>query len=81
MEFSLKKVASFPVGRVEQLVLHPLDFEEFLNAINNNIILDEVNRIPVNQYAHISLLEIFHQYAIIGGMPEVINGMFMMSKI
>jgi hypothetical protein len=73
LEFSLKKVASFPVGRVEQLVLHPLDFEEFLDAINSKNILDELNKIPVNKYAHISLIEIFHQYAIIGGMPEVIK--------
>jgi predicted AAA+ superfamily ATPase len=29
LEFALKNVPSFPVGRVEQIVLHPLDFDDF----------------------------------------------------
>ena len=30
LEFTMKKVKNFPVGRVEYLYLHPLNFEEYL---------------------------------------------------
>jgi predicted AAA+ superfamily ATPase len=73
LEFALKKVTSFPVGRVEQMVLFPFDFDEFLMALNRKDVLKELNTIPVNLYAHNTLLGLFHQYAIIGGMPEVVK--------
>jgi len=73
LEFSLSEVGSFPVGRVEQMILHPFDFEEFLIALNNEAIIEELNTIPLNRYAHSTLLDNFHRYAIIGGMPEVIS--------
>jgi hypothetical protein len=73
LEFALKKVASFPVGRVEQMVLHPFNFEEFLSATDKKNALNEFHIIPVKEYAHSTLLQLFHQYAIIGGMPGVIE--------
>lgn len=73
LEFALKKVASFPVGRVEQMVLHPFDFEEFLMALNQEQALLQLNSIPVASWAHESLMKWFHIYIIIGGMPEVIK--------
>jgi len=73
LEFALKKVPSFPVGRVKQLVLHPFDFEEFLLAIDRKDLAGELEKIPVSKYAHDILLDHFHDYAIIGGMPEVVS--------
>lgn len=73
LEFALKEVESFPVGRVEQMVIHPMDFEEYLWATNNQLLLDEMNKIPVSKHAHRSLLREFHQYVMIGGMPEVLS--------
>lgn len=73
LEFALKRIPSFPVGRVEQVVLHPFDFEEFLLAMNRKDILDELDNIPFNNYAHDSVLKLFHDYAIIGGMPEIVK--------
>ncbi len=73
LEFALKDVPSFPVGRVEQLVLHPFDFEEYIEACGEKQALKELNTIPVNEYAHKPLINLFHQYAIIGGMPELIK--------
>jgi len=72
-EFAIKEVPSFPVGRIEQVVLHPFDFDEFLLALNRKDLLQELETIPVNKYAHDILLEYFNDYAIIGGMPEVIK--------
>lgn len=73
LEFALKAGPSFPVGRVEQVVLHPFDFEEFLLASNRKDILNELEKIPVGKYAHESILDLFHDYAIIGGMPDIVK--------
>jgi len=73
LEFALKKVPSFPVGRVKQVVLHPFDFEEFLLALDWKDVLNELENIPVRNYAHDIILDLFHDYAVIGGMPEVVK--------
>ncbi|MBK6966063.1 MAG: ATP-binding protein [Bacteroidales bacterium] len=73
LEFALRKVPSFPVGRVEQMVLHPFDFEEFLMALDHKQALDQFNSIPVKPLAHELLMKLFHIYAIIGGMPEIVK--------
>lgn len=73
LEFALKKIASFPVGRIEQMVLHPFDFEEFLMALDHQQALEELNTIPCHDYGYQAMMEQFHNYAIVGGMPEVIK--------
>lgn len=73
LEFALHEVPSFPVGRVEQMVLHPFDFEEFLMALGHTSALAALKQIPVASYAHDTLMDLFHTYAAIGGMPEIIS--------
>ena len=73
LEFAMKKVKSFPVGRVEYIYLHPLNFIEYLEAIGHQGALDQMNRIPCESFSHSVLLGLFNQYAIVGGMPEVIS--------
>jgi len=73
LELALKEVKSFPVGRVQQLVLHPLDFEEFLMAKGKSNVVKLFNDIPIKDFSHQITLDLFHTYAIIGGMPEVIK--------
>jgi len=73
LEFALHEVPSFPVGRVEQMVLHPFDFEEFLMALGHTSALAALRQIPVASYAHDTLMDLFHTYAAIGGMPEIIS--------
>lgn len=64
---------SFPVGRVEFMVVRPVSFIEFLEAIGELKALEQVNHIPLNQFAHEKLLHLFHTYALIGGMPEIVK--------
>jgi predicted AAA+ superfamily ATPase len=71
LEFALKEVPSFPVGRIEYLYLHPLNFQEFLGGIKQNQALKAMNEVPLPTYAHASLLDLFNSFAIIGGMPEI----------
>lgn len=73
LETLLEKNISFPVGRVSYLVLRPVSFEEFLVALNENLALEQFHHVPLNSFAYSKLLKLFHTYAIIGGMPEIVE--------
>ncbi len=73
LEHVMSKVKSFPVGRVSYLYVHPLNFVEYLNAKQQPLALEALNEIPVKDFAHQTLKDVFHEYAIIGGMPEVVK--------
>lgn len=65
----------FPVGKVEIEHMYPLDFEEFLMAINKNMYIDEIknaynNNIPLADSIHETCLEYYYYYLYIGGMPS-----------
>lgn len=64
---------SFPVGRVEYMYLYPLSFQEFLDAKGEKQLLDMYNGVPCKKFAHSKLLNLFHEYALIGGMPEIVQ--------
>jgi uncharacterized protein len=73
LEFAMRKVSSFPVGRVEFLYLHPLNFPEYLQAIGHTLAFEELHQLPIRPVAHEILLKLFHRYTITGGMPEIIK--------
>jgi uncharacterized protein len=73
LEFAIKQVSSFPVGRVQFLYLHPLNFQEYLEATDQEVMVEQLKTTPVKPIAHKLLMELFHRYAIIGGMPEVVK--------
>ena len=69
---------SFPVGKVNMLRLYPMDFEEFLTATENNLLADEItdcyNKMtPMNEALHKKALGLYHDYLIVGGMPEAVK--------
>lgn len=64
---------SFPVGRVEFLLLHPVSFEEFLGAKGEVTALEAYRNIPVPDYAQTKLEALFKQYLLTGGMPEAVS--------
>lgn len=64
---------SFPVGRVEYLYMYPLSFYEFLNAIGEKSAALMLTQQDIPHFAHDKLLELFHLYTMLGGMPEVIE--------
>jgi hypothetical protein len=67
LEFAMKKVPNFPVGRVEYIYLHPLNFMEYLGAIKNEKTQEIIKTVPILEYAHETLLGLFHDYALIRG--------------
>ena len=73
LENSLNRTISFPVGRVEYMVLRPCSFREFLYATRNDQLIDVLDSTEVPQFLHSQLIALFRKYATIGGMPEVVN--------
>ena len=69
----LKWRVSFPVSRVEYLNLRPFSFMEYLNAMEGEAWCDMVRQLNVTAVMHQKLIGHFNQYALIGGMPEVIS--------
>ena len=58
-------------GILQAHYLYPFSFEEFLPVINDQSVLEAFREVPVPYYAYEKLLNYFHLYALIGGMPEV----------
>jgi predicted AAA+ superfamily ATPase len=67
----------FPVGKVNIKYLYPFDFREFLLAVNENSLFQVVDQITLQQtipdILHQKLFDLFKNYMMLGGMPEVIN--------
>jgi predicted AAA+ superfamily ATPase len=68
---------SFPVGKVDELSMYPLDFEEFLWAVNCDKLVGEIQTYFAGNTAmpaalHQSALELYQQYFIVGGMPAAV---------
>lgn len=70
---------SIPVGYERQVVMHPMDFEEFLWArgYDEHVIgrLREafVSRAAVDTVINDKFLALFREYLAVGGMPEVVS--------
>ena len=75
----LKDIKSIPVGYVEILQMFPLDFEEFLIASGlNNSVFEKLKAnfetlTKVDEIVHDKLIDMFHLYLIVGGMPSVVK--------
>ena len=68
---------SFPVGKVDELTLYPMDFEEFLWAMNETQLSDLIRAHftscePMLNALHERALELYRQYLIVGGMPAAV---------
>lgn len=73
LESLFDKNLSYPVGRVDYLVIRPVSFPEFLEAMGETSALEQLKQIPLASFAHSKLLELYHIYALIGGMPEIVQ--------
>jgi len=73
LETLLDIKVSFPVGRVEFLVMHPVSFEEFLIATGETQALKMFKTVPTQSFADDKMFSLFHRYAQVGGMPEAVK--------
>ena len=79
LEFALSELPSFGVGRVTSLFMHPLSFCEFLESSdNNNLIsyLRENQSSIFDNTLHKKCLELYKEFSIIGGMPQIVANYF-----
>ena len=70
---ALHEGTSFPVGKVDFLELAPLDFEEFLLATNNKRFIEIASDEANVQLFSDKFESLFHEYLIVGGMPEAVK--------
>lgn len=63
---------SFPVGRIEFYHLGPMTFFEFLEACNENILLEHIKAKRFSTAVHEKALGLFQKYLFIGGMPKAV---------
>lgn len=69
---------SYPVGKVDELRMYPMDFEEFLWATGNDILAGEIRSHYASNEAmpssvHLMALDLYQKYLIVGGMPESVS--------
>jgi len=67
-----QKQIGVPVGRVEYAMMSPLSFREFLEATGETQALEALDVIPAPVFALPRLMDLFHRYALVGGMPEIV---------
>ena len=69
---------SFPVGKVNELQLFPLDFEEFLWAMSKQSLAELIcqhaqTNTKMPSALHEEALALWRQYMVVGGMPAVVE--------
>lgn len=69
--------SSFPVGKVNILHMYPMDFEEFLLGIKEELAVQEIkrcysNNVKIDDFLHRKLLNYYRLYLCVGGMPKSI---------
>jgi len=72
LENVIDRKISFPVGRVENMALHPCSFLEYLNGIGEDFDRQVIEELQ-GDAIHERLMYEFRKYCIVGGMPEAIK--------
>ena len=76
LEFALQEIPSFGVGRIRSMFLYPFSFDEFLRAMNLNMLADAVQKSspenPLSDAIHNKCLQQLLRFMLIGGMPKVV---------
>jgi len=74
-----KNVADIVIPSEERHIkMYPLDFEEFLWALDNDTLMDFIRlcfeeKKPMGQVLHRKTMDYFRQYLIVGGMPQAVK--------
>lgn len=68
---------SFPVGKVDMKTLYPMDMEEFMLAMGEDALVEQIKKCfdsdtPLPSALHNAAMQLYRQYLIVGGMPECV---------
>ena len=73
MTEELSRLADPADGLMQPLSLFPFSFGEFLAVMEDPAAMEAFDEVPVPYYAYEKLLNYFHLYTLIGGMPEIMS--------
>lgn len=69
----------FPVGKVSRIYLYPMDFEEFLMAFNEKMLIEHIKECFINNQSmgiiHEKALNYYKKYLLSGGMPDSVKNL------
>lgn len=68
---------SFPVGKVDMKTLYPMDMEEFMTALHEDALVEQIKKCfqtdtPLPSSLHDAAMQLYRQYLVVGGMPECV---------
>ena len=68
---------SFPVGKVDMKTLYPMDMEEFMLALGEDDLREQIKKCfqtdtPLPSALHDAAMQLYRQYLVVGGMPECV---------
>ena len=72
-----RKEFSFPVGKVDMKTLYPMDIEEFMLAMGEKQLVEQIRHYfetdsPMPSALHYAAMQLYRQYLVVGGMPECV---------
>ncbi|MGM9707780.1 MAG: ATP-binding protein [Prevotella sp.] len=77
LEFTLKKMPSFGVGRIRSVFMYPMSFDEFLYASGYGHWVEAKSKAtysaPLPPELHDALVREFRSFLIVGGMPASVS--------
>ncbi len=73
-----RMTSPFPVGKVQIETLYPMDFEEFLWAMDETLLAENIkehfsSNQPFPEIIHKKAIRLYKNYLCIGGMPACVN--------
>ena len=68
---------SFPVGKVDIKTMYPMDMEEFMLAMGEDAMVEQIKKsfqtdTPLPSALHDAAMLLYRQYLVVGGMPECV---------
>jgi hypothetical protein len=76
LEFTLKDLTSFGVGRVQSMFMYPMSFDEFLVACGRDSWIEAKREAsptrPLFDALHHQLVQAFRSFIMVGGMPSAV---------
>ncbi len=77
LEFALAELPTFGVGRIHSIFMHPMTFDEFLEANGETLLMQARDNAssdnPLPEPLHEQLVKWLRTYMLVGGMPEVVK--------
>ena len=72
-----RKAFSFPVGKVDIKTMYPMDLEEFMLALGEKQLVEQIRNSfqsnePLPSALHDAAMKLYREYLVVGGMPECV---------